>query len=220
MVNRSTAFPCNVTTTVTGPAGALEAITTCPPGEPKGIAIVCHPHPLYGGTMHNKVVHTLARGFGELGFRTVRFNFRGIGASAGRYGQGVGEAEDTLAILKWARTHGPQEPLWLAGFSFGAFMALRAAMQFSVARLVLVAPPVQNYPELGPPPVPQAPVLVLQGDSDDVVSPAAVKAWSDSIAPPATLRVIPAADHFFHGRLNDLRAALLEILGPVVATER
>lgn len=217
MTSQTTAFPCDVTTSIPGPVGALEAMTTCPAGEPKGVAVVCHPHPLYGGTMHNKVVHTLARALVELGFRTVRFNFRGVGASAGRYDQGVGETEDALAVLEWARARAPQAPLWLAGFSFGAFMALRAAARFSVAQLILVAPPVQNYPELGPPPVPRAPVLVLQGDRDDVVSPAAVQAWTDAIAPAATLRVIPLAGHFFHGRLNDLRAALHETLGPAVA---
>lgn len=217
MPNRPMPFPCDVTTIIPGPAGALEAMTTCPDGEPKGVAVVCHPHPLYGGTMHNKVVHVLARSFAELGFRTVRFNFRGIGASAGRYGQGIGETEDTLAVLAWVRSHAPEAPLWLAGFSFGAFMALRAAVRFPVARLILVAPPVQHYPELGPPPVPRAPILVVQGDHDDVVSPAAVQAWTDAVAPAATLRLIPSAGHFFHGRLNDLRAVLHETLGPAVA---
>jgi uncharacterized protein len=220
MASQATPFPCNVTTIIPGPAGALEAMTTCPAGEPKGVAVICHPHPLYGGTMHNKVVHTLARSFAELWFRTVRFNFRGIGASAGHYGQGVGETEDALAVLEWVRVHAPEAPLWLAGFSFGAFMALRAAARFSVARLILVAPPVQNYPELGPPPVPRAPILVLQGDRDDVVSPAAVRAWTEAIAPAATLRLIPSAGHFFHGRLNDLRAALHETLAPTVAPGR
>jgi hypothetical protein len=170
--------------------------------------------------MHNKVVHTLARGFGELGLRTLRFNFRGVGASQGDHGQGIGETEDVLAVLQWVRAQRPDDELWLAGFSFGAFMALRAAARFTVARLILVAPPVQHYPELGPPPAPRASTLVLQGDQDDVVSPAAVRDWADGLAPPAMLRMFPGTGHFFHGRLNDLRATLLEILGPAVSADR
>jgi len=212
-------FPCNSRITIPGPAGSLEAITTCPAAAAKVTAVICHPHPQHGGTMHNKVVQTLARGFSELGARTVRFNFRGVGASHGEFGHGVGECEDVLAVLEWTRAHRPDDEIWLAGFSFGAFMALRAAARFAVARLVVVAPPVQNYPELGPPPAPRVPILVLQGDRDDVVSPAAVTAWIDTLTAPASLRMFPDTGHFFHGRLNDLRASLHEVLGPAVAAD-
>src|SRR6266481_7963290 len=133
-------FPCNTSPRIPGPAGPLEALTTCPAVDAKAIAVICHPHPQYGGTMHNKVVHTLARGFGELGLRTVRFNFRGVEASAGEFAQGIGETEDVLAVLEWVRAHRPHDQVWLAGFSFGAYMAIRAAERFSVSRRIFVAP--------------------------------------------------------------------------------
>lgn len=195
----------------------MEAITTCAAVPLKVTAVICHPHPQHGGTMHNKVVHTLARSFGELGLRTVRFNFRGVGGSDGEFGHGVGETEDVSAVLEWTRRHRPEDDIWLAGFSFGAFMALRAAARFAVGRLIVVAPPVQHYPELGPLPVPSAPILVLQGDQDDVVSPTAVTAWTNALTGPAMLRLFPDTGHFFHGRMNDLRTTLHEVLGPAVA---
>src|SRR5438552_13678872 len=114
-------FPGNASPFIPGPAGALEAKTTRPAGEAKGTAVVCHPHPLYGGTMENKVVHTLARSFDDLALQTVRFNFRGVGASAGVFAQGIGETGDVLAVLNWVRARVPGN-LWLAGFSFGAYM--------------------------------------------------------------------------------------------------
>src|SRR5213078_1244039 len=173
-------FPCNTPLSIPGPAGSLDATTSCPVvGEPKATAIVCHPHPLYGGSMDNKVVHTLARSFVELGLRTVRFNFRGVGASTGTFSQGDGETEDVLAVANWVRERLPAEILWFAGFSFGAYMALRAAERFPVAQLVLVAPPVQLYPNLGSTPRPRAPSLVLQGEDDDVVPLDSVRSWVD-----------------------------------------
>ncbi|HEX7043554.1 MAG TPA: alpha/beta fold hydrolase [Burkholderiales bacterium] len=210
-------FPCNAALALPGPAGALEALTTCPAANAAAAsAIICHPHPLQGGTMQNKVVHTLARAFDELGLRTVRFNFRGVGASAGGFANGIGETEDVLAVLDWVRTRRPNDQLWLAGFSFGAFMALRAAAQFPVTQLVLVAPPVNFYPELGPAPAPRVPALVLQGEADDVVPAADVTAWVERLPLRPRLRLFPGVGHFFHGRLNDLRNAVHEALGPAV----
>lgn len=210
------AFPCNTRLSIPGPAGSLEALTTCPASAAEATAVICHPHPLHGGTMDNKVVHTLARSFGELGLRTVRFNFRGVGASAGVHARGVGETEDVLAVLVWVRERRPEDQIWLAGFSFGGFMALRAAAAFPVAQLILVAPPVDFYPELGPPPAPRVPTLVLQGEDDDVVSATQVRAWAARLSPPPMLRLFPGVGHFFHGRLNHLRDAVQEMLGPAV----
>jgi len=216
-MNGAPDFPCNTTLALPGPAGALEAVTTCPAADAvAATAIVCHPHPLHGGTMQNKVVHTLARAFDELGLRTVRFNFRGVGTSAGAFANGVGETEDVLAVLYWVSERRPNDQLWLAGFSFGAFMALRAAAQFPVTQLVLVAPPVNFYPELGPAPAPRVPALVLQGEDDDVVSAADVRAWVERVPLRPRLRLFPGVGHFFHGRLNDLRNAVHEVLGPAV----
>lgn len=205
-------FPCNTRVTISGPVGPLEAITTCPDVPLKGTVVICHPHPQHGGTMHNKVVHMLARSFAELGLRTVRFNFRGVGGSRGEFGHGVGESEDVLAVLEWVRTNRPDDEIWLAGFSFGAFMALRAAARFAVSQLILVAPPVQRYPELGTPPVPNVPTLVLQGEQDDVVSPATVIEWTNTLSPKPVLQLFPDTGHFFHGRLNELRAVVQEVL--------
>lgn len=210
-------FPCNATLSLPGPAGALEALTNCPAERTApATAVVCHPHPRQGGTLQNKVVHTLARSLGELGLRTVRFNFRGVGASAGTWAEGRGETEDVLAVLDWVRERRPDDQMWLAGFSFGAYMALRAAARFPVARLILVAPPLRLYPALGPPPPPRAPTLVLQGEQDDVVPAAEVQVWVNALDPRPALRLFPGVGHFFHGRLNDLRAAVQEALGTAV----
>ncbi|MFL6713614.1 MAG: alpha/beta hydrolase [Sulfurifustis sp.] len=192
----------------------LEALTQCPAGGARFSALVCHPHPLHGGTIHNKVVHILARSLVELGARTVRFNFRGVGGSSGEFAHGVGETDDVLAVLAWLRALRPDDEIWLAGFSFGAYMALRAAARFPVAQLVLVAPPVHLYPDLGPPPAPTVPTLVLQGEQDDVVPAASVSAWIERLPERPLLRSFPETGHFFHGRLNDLRAAVHEVLGP------
>jgi uncharacterized protein len=213
-------FPCNTTLVVAGPVGSLEAYTTCPQlGGAKASAVICHPHPLHGGTMHNKVVHTLARSLTEIGLKTVRFNFRGVGASAGAYGEGRGETDDVLAVLDWVRARRPGDQLWLAGFSFGAYVALRAAARFPVAQMVLVAPPVHLHAELGIPPTPRAPLLVLQGEEDEVVSPAAVKDWLDTLQPRPAVRLFPGVGHFFHGRLNDLRLAVQDALRAKVPTD-
>ena len=138
----ATDFPCtNDTFLIQGAIGELELLTACPPDAAAQpiTAVICHPHPLHGGSLQNKVVHTLARGFGELGARSVRFNFRGVGRSSGVYDNGMGETEDLLAVIAWVRARRPRDRLWLAGFSFGAYVALRASVRFDPAQLVLVA---------------------------------------------------------------------------------
>jgi uncharacterized protein len=205
-------FPCNNALHIAGPAGRLEALTTCPTPETKALAtvVICHPHPLHGGTMQNKVVHTLARSFGELGLRTVRFNFRGVGQSEGSYANAVGETEDALAVIEWVRGHRPSDDVWVAGFSFGAYVAMRVAARVPVARLTLVAPPVHLYRELGPPPTPTVSTLLLQGEDDEVVPVTAVREWVATLDPTPTVRYFPAVGHYFHGKLNELRAAVQE----------
>jgi alpha/beta superfamily hydrolase len=169
------------------------------------VGVVCHPHPLYGGTMQNKVVHTLARAMQELGAATVRFNFRGVGASSGTHDEGRGEIDDAVAVAGWARAQWRCERLWLAGFSFGAAVALAAAPRLSPQRLVTVAPPVGR---LGPdrrPPRPQASWLIVQGDVDEVVDAGEVARWAAGYEPPPELVEVEGAEHFFHGRLTELR---------------
>ena len=127
--------------TVDGNAGRLEALFEVPrSGEPSAVAVVCHPHPLHGGTMHNKVAHTLARAFLASGFAALRFNFRGVGDSEGSFDDGGGEVDDVLSCLEWMRRRFPDRMLWLAGFSFGAAMSIRAAVATPVAGLISVAP--------------------------------------------------------------------------------
>src|SRR5258706_4962234 len=151
-----------------GPAGRLEALIEEPTDVPlRYAAVVCHPHPLFGGTLHNKVVHTLARSFRSGGAATLRFNFRGVGASEGHHDEGVGEAADTLAAVAWARTRWPAAPLLLAGFSFGAAVAIRAAAAADPHWLVSLAPAVDpgNLEGLVPPPWDW---LVAQGGAGEI----------------------------------------------------
>jgi hypothetical protein len=188
---------------VDGPAGLIEcAIDEPTAGTPvRGVAVLCHPHPLHGGTMDNKVVQTLARAFVQLGHRAVRFNFRGIGGSAGAWDEGRGEVDDALAVV--AALRDPALPLVLGGFSFGAYVTTQAAARLpdgaKVRRLVLVGPAVVNFPAL---PVSQD-SLVIHGEADDVVPLSAVLDWARPQVLPVT--VVPATGHFFHGQLPLLR---------------
>jgi alpha/beta superfamily hydrolase len=196
-----------------GPAGQLEVLTTHPgsPRTPPAIAVICHPHPLFGGTMTNKVVTTLARSFQTLGLSTLRFNFRGVGKSEGHYDQGIGETEDLLALLQWLKTAYPDHAIWLAGFSFGAYVAARAAKKWAAEQLVCVAPPIENFPFKTLPPF-SCPWLLIQGEQDEIVSPSAVFSWIESLSPPPRLIRIENASHFFHGHLIELRERLISAL--------
>lgn len=204
--------PPAIALTIDGPVGALEAKLEDPgASQVRRFGIVCHPHPLYGGTMDNKVVHTLARAMQELGAPTIRFNFRGTGASAGAFDNGRGEVADLLAVERYARKRWPDAALWLAGFSFGAYVALQAEAQLAPAKLVTIAPPVARF-DLGAVAAPRAPWLLVQGDVDDVVDPAAVLAWARGQAHPPQLHVLAGAGHFFHGRLHEAKTLVTAFL--------
>ncbi len=207
------AFPCaEDVIQIPGPSGPLEALISCPDTEPvAAVAVICHPHPLHGGTMQNKVVHYLARTLSELGLRTVRFNFRGVGASAGAYGHGRGEQRDLRAVLQWVRARAVDDELWLAGFSFGSYVALREAAAGDVQRLITVAPPVESF-DFAALEVPACPWLLLQGEADEVVSAQAVLRWARGVVPKPEIVALPDVDHFFHRRLHRLRDALLQHL--------
>ena len=207
-------FPCNKPLTLTGPAGGLEAQTLCPAqGDAIATAVILHPHPLHGGTMQNKVVHTLARAFAEIGVASVRFNFRGVGASAGHFAHGEGEVEDALAVIDWARSRRPEAPLWLAGFSFGAYVALRAAARTPVSGLISVAPAVHLY-DFATLTMPQCPWLLIQGEADEVVPVESVRAWLSGVRPAPQTLFLPGVGHFFHGRLTDIKSALHDFVSP------
>jgi alpha/beta superfamily hydrolase len=184
-----------------GPAGALECALDRPEGEPRGVAVICHPHPQQGGTMDNKVVQTLARAFLQLGYRTVRFNFRGVAASEGAWDDGQGEIDDALAVI--AAHRDPALPLALAGFSFGGYVASQAAARLpddaKVERLVLVGPSTQKQKVA---PVPKE-TLVIHGESDDIVPLSATLDWARPQSLPVV--VIPGVGHFFHGQLALLK---------------
>lgn len=163
--------------------------------------------------MQNKVVHTLARAMQELGAPTLRFNFRGVGASAGTHDGGTGEIEDAVAAAEWARRRWGCDRLWLAGFSFGAAVALQAAPRVGPERLVTVAPPVARLAQPERPKRPDAAWLVVQGDADELVDAAEVARWTAAYDPPPELRLLAGAEHFFHGRLAELRETVMSFLG-------
>lgn len=187
----------------------LEGLLDKPAGAPRALAVVCHPHPMQQGAMTNKVTYILARAFNDLGALSLRFNFRGVGKSAGSYDNGIGETDDALAALDWLSAQYPSLPLWLGGFSFGAYVALRAQSERPVKQLVTVAPAVERF-NANTIKVPRMPWLLIQGDADDVVSPQAVLDWVAQLAVKPKLVVLKGAGHFFHGRLNDVRQAVVE----------
>lgn len=194
-----------------GPAGKLECITDVPAAAEARAAtiIICHPHPQFGGTMNNKVVTIMERSLRELGLNTVRFNFRGAGASEGEYDEGFGETDDLLAVAAWVRRTRPTDVLWLGGFSFGSYITLRAAKDLQPALLISIAPPARRY-AFAQLQHPRCPWLVIQGDEDDIVSVEDVRQWVQSTQPRPDLVVMEHAGHFFHRRLMDLRSLLQE----------
>lgn len=188
---------------IDGPAGLIEAEVDEPAQACRGVAVLCHPHPLHGGTMGNKVVQTLARAFVQLGYRAVRFNFRGVGASQGQWDDGHGEVDDALAVIVSQRL--PDLPLALGGFSFGGFVAAQAAAAATpVERLVLVAPATSRFalPKVAPD------TVVVHGEADEVVPLSATFDWARPQSLPVI--VLPGVGHFFHGQLTLLKSQVLQ----------
>lgn len=195
-----------------GPVGRLEAVVERPgEGALEGCAVVCHPHPQHGGTMHNKVAHTLARAFVRSGYETLRFNFRGTEMSEGHFDDGIGELDDALAAIEWMRARHGSYPLWLAGFSFGAAIAVKAAVATQVDGLVSVAPAISRF-ATGLDSQPQCPWLVVQGDEDELVDVEETVEWVNRLEPGPELLIISGGEHFFHGRLAELRDAVMAFI--------
>jgi alpha/beta superfamily hydrolase len=197
---------------IDGPAGALEVVVNAPATARRGIALVAHPHPQQGGTLDNKVAQTLAKAFHALDYVAVRFNFRGVGGSKGAFDHGAGESEDGLAALAHVRTtYGRHLPVALAGFSFGAYVQTLVAKRIDAERLVLVGPAVKRFPVEHVP----ADTIVVHGEEDEVVPLADVFDWARPQALPIV--VFPGCTHFFHGRLPQLRDAIVGMWhrGPV-----
>lgn len=187
---------------IPGPAGVIETVIEALSIAPVGLALVAHPHPLHGGSMENKVVTTLAKLMRELGYITVRSNFRGVGQTAGQYDEGVGETADLLAVTQFVSTRFPSMDWSLLGFSFGAFVQQQLSTRMTAQRLLMVAPAVSMRPFT----TPGAPAHIFQGDADEVIPFEAVAAYAAREA--IALTVIPGAGHFFHGKLIDLREAV------------
>lgn len=212
---------------IPGPVGALEAVVTRPstPASPAWLAVIGHPHPQMGGTLHNKVVHTLARAARDLGGIAVRFNYRGVERSEGGYDEGVGEVADFLAVYRWALKAYQPKNSFLAGFSFGSCMAATALGQLSAEDLapkglLMVAPPVARMPfDVMPSFI--VPSYVLQGEEDDVVAPQDVYDWCAARAdiPAEHLVRVPKADHFFHGCLSAVKSTATQIMADCLALE-
>jgi alpha/beta superfamily hydrolase len=208
----SLTLPNENTFLLPGPIGDIEICAAASDSNKNTTVILCHPHSLFGGTMHNKVVTTMARAFGDLNLRTVRFNFRGVGKTAGTFDKGIGETDDVLAIAKWLQTTYPNDALWLAGFSFGSYVAARAATQLPTQQLISVAPAVINFPFHQLPAI-TCPWLIIQGEQDEIVPPEAVFSWIATLQPQPTVMRFPDTGHFFHGKLMELRKILVEQLG-------
>jgi len=195
-------------TDIAGPAGRIEVAIDEPAAAPVGVAVLCHPHPVHGGTMDNKVIQTLARAFVQLGHRAVRFNFRGVGASQGQWDEGQGEVDDAMAVVSAFRD--AALPLVLAGFSFGGYVASQIAARLagsgSPARLVLVGPATSTFHM----PAVAADTLVIHGEADDVVPLQATLDWARPQQLPVV--VLPGVGHFFHGQLTRLRDLVVRAL--------
>ncbi|CAN5839044.1 alpha/beta hydrolase [soil metagenome] len=193
-----------------GPAGSIECAIDSPAPDitPRGVAVICHPHPQGGGTMDNKVVHTIARALVQTGWRSVRFNFRGVGQSQGSWDEGIGEIDDASAVIADCRE--ATEPLLIAGFSFGGFVASQAAARLAdgapAERIVLVAPSTQKQQVANVP----ADTLVIHGEADDVVPLASTLDWARPQSLP--VMVFPGVGHFFHGQLGLLKNVLVQHL--------
>lgn len=195
---------------IDGPVGALEAVVHLPAdADFSRFGIICHPHPLQEGTMHNKVITTVAKTFVAIGIPCVRFNYRGVGNSAGNYGNVSGEVADCMAVVEWVKQQWPHAELYLAGFSFGAYIAAEVASKVVTKHLVSIAPAVERMPyyEL---PYLSCPWLVIQGEADEVVTPQAVYTWFEQLQANKTLIKFPDTGHFFHGKLLDLQQVITE----------
>jgi alpha/beta superfamily hydrolase len=196
--------------TLAGTVGSMECVLDLPEGAPRGIALVAHPHPLYGGTMDNKVAATLARTFVALGYVAARFNFRGVGASSGVHDEGIGETDDMLLMFEHMQARYPGLPVALSGFSFGTFVQARlqqrlAAEGRAAERLVLIGTAAGKWP------VPEVPAdtIVIHGEVDDTITLAQVLDWARPQDLPVI--VIPGADHFFHRKLGHIKNLVIQL---------
>lgn len=197
---------------IDGPCGQLEALWLDTP-DARGVALICHPNPVQGGTMLNKVVSTVQRTARDSGLATLRFNYRGVGTSAGSHDMASGEVDDAEAVARWLRVQYPELPLTLLGFSFGGFVAAALggrleARGVTLHKLFMLAPAVHRLNEENPP-ASNCPLVLIQPEDDEVIDPQAVYAWSAGLGRAHELLKVAECGHFFHGKLTDLKNLLL-----------
>ncbi|MDO9625729.1 alpha/beta hydrolase [Pseudomonas sp.] len=197
---------------IAGPCGQLEALWLDTP-DARGVALICHPNPVQGGTMLNKVVSTLQRTARDSGLATLRFNYRGVGASAGSHDMESGEVDDAEAVANWLRAQRPELPLTLLGFSFGGFVAAALGARLEAQcvkldKLFMVAPAVHRLSEEVPP-ASNCPLILIQPEDDEVIDPQVVYQWSAALGRAHELLKVAECGHFFHGKLTDLKDLLL-----------
>ena len=196
---------------IIGPCGDLEALLSIPE-KILGVAVVCHPHPQHGGTMHNKVVTTLTKSLDILNYITIRFNYRGVGKSVGSYANGIGEVEDLLAVYSWIQNNYPNLACILAGFSFGSYICLHASLTINPKAVITVAPAIfrqdyrscENY---------SGTWWLIQGGNDELTEADKVYSWAEDLACKNNIIKIDKASHFFHGCLNILEEKIITIIG-------
>ncbi|HKY06353.1 MAG TPA: alpha/beta fold hydrolase [Blastocatellia bacterium] len=202
-------------TFVEGPAGKLEAILKEPKGTVTRAAVCCHPHPLFGGTMHNKVVYRIAKAFQEAGFAVLRFNFRGTGRSQGTHDEGRGEQDDLRAALRYVEQRYPEAEIWLAGFSFGSVVSVRVGCADKRVRALVAAGfPVSKYNLESAPPC-DKPRLFVQGSLDEFGTQPDIQRFFASMSEPKSLKIIEGGDHFFEGHLDELARAVSDFIASV-----
>lgn len=197
---------------IDGPCGQLEALWLDTP-DARGVALICHPNPVQGGTMLNKVVSTVQRTARDAGLATLRFNYRGVGASAGSHDMASGEVDDAEAVARWLRAQYPELPLTLLGFSFGGFVAAALggrleAQGMTLDKLFMLAPAVQRLSAENPP-AGNCPLILIQPEDDEVIDPQVVYQWSAALGRAHELLKVAECGHFFHGKLTDLKDLLL-----------
>ena len=204
---------------IPGNSGQIETVINTAKNNSNSnfLAIVCHPHPLHGGTMHNKVVHTAAKAFNELGIDTIRFNYRGVGKSHGAFGDSIGEAEDLQSVINWVQEFKPNAKLILAGFSFGSFIALTGAKnpKNNCHSLISIAPAVnhQDYNKYMPIDK-NLPWLLIHGTKDEIIDLEIVKNWLDTLTVKPEVKIFTEATHFFHGYLIELKQVIIDFIKP------
>jgi uncharacterized protein len=203
-----------------GPAGKLEALSSeFAEADQPLVGVVCHPHPLYQGTMNNKVVTTIIKAWTEMGLHTIRFNFRGVESSEGEYAEGIGEQDDLKAVLDWALKQNSKAKFWLGGFSFGSFVSAEVALdiRYPIKALLSVAPPVNHF-EFSKEKLPSCPWVVIQGDEDEVVPYQSVVTWFNTLKnhqKNLQLITLKGSSHFFHGRLIELKNEIVSTMQPL-----